>query len=249
MRQWLGMRIKISRGIICLTLLFVIGGAVAGDTSPKKIPKKIDYQMLTYEKIRNYLTSGNESYLNQVVELINAGKITSSDTFYIVQRFGSENIDASVVESVSELLLGLQRKIDLKDSSLYLKETSWDGVKVFQSDDLLNLSSMNYPRITLHATDENGFQIVQGGWDAATIETFGSSASRMAAGLPPVGPDGQSIILCRITNNVDAPLYEMSYNDSAFYLNTFQSNMYHKEACLSDAATAGYWINRIGMLK
>lgn len=121
--------------------------------------------------------------------------------------------------------------------------------KIVQADSLIDLRRIKLDKFHIGASlEKNSAQYSVRESDGAVYPDLKNSRMRMLSGLAPIGPDNESLILCRLHNDPRASYFEISKHDSWRLLNAIGSGMTIDQACMSESMTPLYWKKRIDSL-
>lgn len=134
-------------------------------------------------------------------------------------------------------------------------KTYWGDVytygdsKVVQADSLIDLQRSKVDTVKLGARmhDYTSQYSVRES-DGAEYPELRTSHFRMKAGLAPIGPDNEPLIVCRLHDDPRASYYELAQHDAWRLLNALGTGMSLNQACMSEKVVPNYWRQRIDIL-
>lgn len=171
-----------------------------------------------------------------------------NDVMSSIHKISMDDKAKDIAPELSRSMVEIIKYNNPRLASYWDNKVSMKGMIINQSDTIFDMERIKYssPEYATKSLGYNDLGIYEQENPIYTNEIPATSKHRMREGLPPVGPDGKDILVCRFLYLTEAPYYEMTYSDAERLIPKLNSNMTLSQACISSSVhMSTYWNHRV----
>lgn len=201
---------------------------------------------MSLNPVDSYLEKKTDKGFNEIIDDAYSSDKGRQNFYKSIQNYISSHPDRTSVANANELAINVTSMLFPQFAGYWDNVATWNEIPVYQNHDLFDMDRYSLPKkidMGKSSLSNDGTKFVNGAKNSISTTPYARTEILMSQGHPGVGPDGESIRLCRLYNSAFAPYVEIANYDAKSLFPLIGSGTV-ASLCMPESLTRDYWTGR-----